>query len=413
MTNPSTPTSSVSPFAALAASSARRPAPGPAATEPATANAPTNAQTGAQTDAAAAAPADAEREIAATATAPQAAPAPAEARATPAAALAESPAPGTALGAPAAEERKTLYVLTSSGDSRFDVILAGLVGHRDSGNCFQIDADYTRLSYLFTLGQGSSLPVLPNIPMGEAQDSEAINSGEVTIQRVGERVLAVTLPTSAAQAFKVNCVATASRGWSDMYHQKAKVLPAGMLGANVLEAERQRVASAVAAYVDEARLQTWQVPIIYTAMVYEEDPDYRGKTESELLGQASTPTNILPDITRPPVAREEVQDQTAAAHVVEGDGAAHQAMQVPIPADVAQHQGALELTIEGEISVRARSSDEAAQVATGLLMVASRVPRFAQMLEPVGNSIQHIRGFDGERDDGLTLRQMLGGQRGH
>jgi hypothetical protein len=322
------------------------------------------------------------------------------------------------LVAPAAEERKTLYVLTSSGDPRFDVILAGTVGHLDSRNCFQIDADYARLAYLFTLAQGSSMPLLPNTPVAAAEDSEAISQGDVTLQ-IGERALAVTLPASAAQAFKVNCVATAARGWGDMYEKVASLLPRGvtpearMLGAHMLEADQRLVSGAVARYIDEAGLQTWQVPIIYTAMVYEEDPEYRGKTEGELLAQASTPMNILPDVTRPPVAPGAAQAQPAAAHVVGPDGGADQAMQALIPPNVAQHFGSLELTIEGEISVRASSSEQAAQMATGLLMVASQLPRFAQMLQPVGQSIQNVRLFEGQRDDDAPLRQMLGGQRGH
>lgn len=302
----------------------------------------------------------------------------------PAPAAAEEATPGTALTVVAsASEAKTIQVLTSTGDSRFDAIFTGTVGSLDANNCFKIDPDYTRLSYLFTLSQGSAMPVLSRATQVAAPGSEAMTDGEVT-SRVGESAVELTLPVAAAVALKVNCIAKASQTWGELYQAVARSLPAGLMGADMLATERRNVEQAVEGYVSESGLTSWKVPVIYSAVVYEEEPEFRGNREEDLLAKSANPANFLPDVTRTPVP---------AAAAIEGAPLDPNVAQevTAVPANVASHRGGLELTVEGEIQVLATSAQQAAQVATGLLVVANQAPRFAQMLRPQGVSIQHVK----------------------
>lgn len=302
----------------------------------------------------------------------------------PAPAAPEAATPGAALTVVApASESKTIQVLTSMGNYQFDAIFTGTVGTLDSNNCFKIDPDYTRLSYLFTLSQGSAMPVLSRATQVAAPSSEAVTHGEVT-SRVGERTVELTLPAAAAAAIKVNCIAKASQTWGDLYQAVARNLPAGLMGADMLATERRNVEQAVESYVSESGLTPWKVPVIYSAVVFEEEPEFRGNREEDLLAKAASPSKFLPDVTRTPVPVTPGTEVAPPAQDAAHEGAA-------VPADVATHHGGLELTVEGEIQVLATSAQQAAQVATGLLMVANQAPRFAQMLRPQGVSIQHVK----------------------
>jgi hypothetical protein len=302
----------------------------------------------------------------------------------PAPAAAEAATPGTALTVVAsASEPKTIQVLTSTGDARFDAIFTGTVGSLDARGCFKIDPDYTRLSYLFTLSQGSAMPVLSRATQVAAPGSEAVTDGEVT-SRVGESAVELTLPVAAAVALKVNCIAKASQTWGELYQAVARNLPAGLMGADMLATERRNVEQAVEGYISESGLTAWKVPVVYSAVVYEEEPEFRGNREEDLLAKSANPANFLPDVTRTPVPvaaaiEGALRDPNVAQEVT------------AVPANVATHRGGLELTVEGEIQVLATSAQQAAQVATGLLVVANQAPRFAQMLRPQGVSIQHVK----------------------
>jgi len=152
----------------------------------------------------------------------------------------------------------------------------------------------------------------------------------------------------------------------------------------MLATERRNVEQAVENYISESGLTPWTVPVIYSAVVYEEEPEFRGNREEDLLAKAASPSKFLPDVTRTPVPVAPATEVAPPAQDAAHEGAA-------VPTDVAAHRGGLELTVEGEIQVLATSAQQAAQVATGLLIVANQAPRFAQMLRPQGVSIQHVK----------------------
>lgn len=363
MTQPSTP---ASPFAALAANNRRAAPPADQAPAPSVTQVQATPVVDTQPQAAQAAPAAA------------AAPSPAPA------APDEAAMPGAALTVVAsASEPKTIQVLTSTGLPNADDIYTGTVGTLDSNSCFKIDPDYPRLAYLFTLSTGGSMPVLSRAMQVAAPSSEAVTHGDVTA-RIGENTVELTLPAAAAAAFKVTCISKASQNWGRLYEAIGGHLPRGLMVMDALETDQRLVQQAVESYVSESGLTPWKVPIIYSAVVYEEEPEFRGTREEDLLAKAASPSNILPDVTRTPVPVAAAIEGAPPAQDAAHEGAA-------VPADVATHRGGLELTVEGEIQVLATSAQQAAQVATGLLMVANQAPRFAQMLRPQGVSIQHVK----------------------
>lgn len=282
----------------------------------------------------------------------------------PAATKADAAAPA------AASASRSLQVLTSTGNRQFDAILAGCVGTLDEAGCFKLDDDYARLSYLFTLAGSSSLPAVR-----PGAEQEVTEDGEIVARR-GERTLEITMPADAAHALKINLVATGARGWDAMYEHVSGGVAAGAMGANMLQAERRMVAQAVTRYLDDSRLQLWNVPIIYQAAVLEENPAARDGTEDGLMAQAAAPSSITPDVTREP--------QLAGPAA----GNAEATEPTAIPADWASHSGPLVLTIEGDLPVRAASAQEAATVTTALVMVASEIPQLWQQLRPSGRAIQ-------------------------
>jgi hypothetical protein len=270
---------------------------------------------------------------------------------------------------------KTIHVLTSTGNPQFDAILAGCVGSVDQNKCFQVDPDYTRLSYLFTLAQGSSVPMT-----GGDADNEVVSQSDQLTARRAERGIEFTMTASAANALKINCVATSARGWDKLYQDVGGGVAAGAMGANMLNRERQMVANSVAAYLLSAGLPTWRVPVIYQTTAHEEDPQARPTTEADLLRQTAVASNINPDVTRLPKRAEPAGQQDLASQEV------HAA--VSIPQEWSSHKGALQLTVEGDIQVLASSAEEAAQVSTALLLLSREIPSLAVRLQLSASSIQ-------------------------
>lgn len=299
-----------------------------------------------------------------------------------------SPAPDAAPQEPPAT--KTMHVLLSTGDIRFDALLAGCVGRVNESDCFELDPDYARLSYLFTLAAGSNLPVVR-----PGQEQDVTTDGEIVARR-GERTIEVTMPAPAAAALKANLIDLGARGWDSLYRSVAGAsLPAGAMGANMLERERQMVAQAVAAYLESGKMVTWDVPVIYRAAIFEENPADRANTEKALLATSSVvPGSIVPDITRTPAPA--ARDSGAQA---QGEGAA---ADNAIPREWAQHVGSLDFSVEGTLQVRAASAEDAAQVATALLMLGASIPRVAEQLKPTGDAIEAARMVEPTVDDDDT-----------
>jgi len=275
---------------------------------------------------------------------------------------------------------QTVHILTGTGDTRFDAILVGCMGKLDERRCFQIDSDYSRLSHLFTLAQGSSLPanaVGTNLmPVVTQEAGQEVQTGhDDVVARSTEQTLEFTLSASAAQALKVNCIANSARGWGAMYESVARTINLGSIGNTMLRTEQAQVERNVQTYLEGAQLQKWLVPVIYTQTVPQEDPQLRARTESGLLEQAGRVMQMMPDVTQQP--RPAANAQTVL-----------QAQDAPIPQAWANHVGALDLTIEGELETMANTAQDAAQVAAALSALGRHAPTFAAHMRPKGNAIQ-------------------------
>lgn len=309
-------------------------------------------------------------------------------------------------GAPAAK----LAVLVSAGDTRFDPILAGTVGTIDANRRFSIDPDYQRINYLFTLAAGSMLPAVragEEVPLqrtftGEAEDGvEAVVAEQRELNvferaildarergteiRAFERVVELELDAGAAGALKSNLLALSASRWTQLYEQVGRFSGAafGGLGPAMLEQEKANVAAAVERYLQTSGLPKWNVPIIYRGTVYQEDPAMRPQTEAGLLQEARSMDGMpLIDVTRMPepfVAPAELaMDATVVPPAPD------------LPAQTRDHLGALNLVIEGQLPVYARSADEAFAIGSSILAVAAASPHTRQMLKFVPQSIQAI-----------------------
>lgn len=275
-----------------------------------------------------------------------------------------------------------LHVLSSTGHGRFDQILAGVVGTEDEQGRFVLDPDYSRLAYLFTLASSSQLPIV--------RDEERVlidqSTGEVEIRR-GERTLEVSLPPSLAKAFKANLVEMAGAHWGRLYESVGSFVPGAGLGGSMLQNERDTVARNVATYAAEGGMTQWDVPLVYTTSVLEENPAARGTTEATLLAMAGGFRNAIVDVTRDPVPHVA---PAAPATQQAGEGAVETpADESPaIPAEWAAHTGGLELTVEGVVTVRAANADDAARLATSVLYSAMHIPNLRQSVRPRAVSIQ-------------------------
>jgi hypothetical protein len=267
---------------------------------------------------------------------------------------------------------KTMHVITTTGNGQFDAILAGCVGHLDEENRFQLDADYARLSYLFTLASGSSLLALQNGKNGIQ------HSGEPAAGQ-GEWTTAINLLNEDAAALKTNLIALCAQRWNEMYESVSTMVPGGGVGSNMLNAERQMVAAAVKAYIQDSGLQVWDVPVLYQAMVGGDDPSQRGTTESQLLAQAGMPLSIMLDGTR--------SVQRAAQPTQQPTQQATQ-QETRVPEAWTTHQGPLQLSVEGDLQVLAASAEQALPVGAALLQVCQQVPGLWQQLKPCGRAIQ-------------------------
>lgn len=272
----------------------------------------------------------------------------------------------------------SLHVVTSTGDSRFDAILAGTVGTLDEQGRFQLDPDYKQLSYLFTLAAGSMLPaVRPGQELSESKEGDLI-------MRQGERTIEVIMPAAATVALKANLIELSAVRWGAFYEQQLGGLTPGSLNANMLKSERDNVAGAVDRYLAGLNMQQWDVPVIYSTTVHEEGPAERASDEAGLLKMAGSISRMTPDVTRQPIAHV----AAPSAPAVDGAGAEAGAPVSAVPAEWAAHQGALNLTVEGSLTVRAGCAEDAARLTSALLLIANAAPRLAGSFAPRAESIQ-------------------------
>ena len=165
-------------------------------------------------------------------------------------------------------------------------------------------------------------------------------------------------------------VANVSKRWSSLYESVmgGSAASAVGLGRAMLQQERSNTERAVATYLSQSGMNQWIVPIIYEASIFEEDPSLRPQTHQGLMASAVGPHNIQVRADPQPWQVQYARAEQGVEQVAAGGAPGW-----------ADHQGALSLVLEGELTVYAPSAAVAVQVGKALVDLHGRARNLSEL----------------------------------
>lgn len=223
-----------------------------------------------------------------------------------------------------AEPMESVAVITGHSNSQLGQILVGIVG-RVQADKFKIDPAYARINQLF-----------------EAVDT--VNVGDARFE-------IVAMPSRDVDAFRDNLIRCSARRSDD-------------IGAVMLNAERNRVATAASTYLTERGLPAFDVPVNLTAEVPQMDEaatkEELRATESDLVAESE----FLNGTLRIDLSREAV--------AIDTDAGAREAAARPTATEWRGHIGAMQLQVSTSAQTLAMDAEQALRIATNFIPIVER-----------------------------------------
>jgi hypothetical protein len=225
------------------------------------------------------------------------------------------------------EKPITLKVLVAHPQAAFEQLLRGVVFEPDGLGVVRIRKEYSDLAYLFTL--------VPKVA-----STQEIEFTEITLP--SEKV---------AREFVANCIEHKSKHWNDLYAHLESVSSFGALvlptmTQQMLNTERDNVGSSVNKYLDRLKLQIIKESV--TCKGYLTQPH-----EDTSRGDIGAPELFDCMIIEPGSVRPSLPSDANPS----------------VPNEIKDHNGAVELTMQGWVRILASNTANAELIAQALAKV--------------------------------------------